>query len=224
MQIQVGNIKEVRLVMEKSSSNDNLNKKYSVLKNIFNKDFVVSAIIPIIIFSVFDKMDMTLNGIILSGVWSIGVVFINFMKEHKINALASISAIFAGIGVIGTVISKNPTFYFVAPIIQDALGALIFFGSLFCKRSLIQIIVEQSYLKNVSEERKKQPEYKKVWKIITAAWALLNVSQAVLRTILLYSVSMSSYYAISTAYGSISGPILLAFSIMFPKWYWKKTK
>lgn len=209
--------------MEKLSDN-NSNKKYSVLKNIFNKDFVVSAIIPIIIFSVFDKMQMTLSGIILSGVWSIGVVLINFMKEHKINALASMGAIFAGVGVIGTVVSKNPTFYLVAPIIQDALVALIFFGSLFCKRSLIQIIVEQSYLKNVPEEFKKQPKYKAAWRIVTIAWGLLSVSQAALRTILLYSVSMSSYYAISTIYGNVSGPLLLAFSMLFPKWYWKRTK
>ena len=209
--------------MEKLANN-NSNKKYSVLKNIFNKDFVVSAIIPIIIFSVFDKMEMTLNGIILSGVWSIGVVLINFMKEHKINALAAMGAIFAGIGVIGTVISKNPTFYLVAPIIQDILAAITFFGSLFFERSLIQVIVEQSYLKNVSEERKKQHEYKRVWRIITAAAAILNISQAALRIILLYTVSMSSYYAISTVYGNISTPIFIAFAIMFPKWYWKRTK
>ena len=209
--------------MEKLSNND-LNKKYSVLKNVFNKDFVVSAIIPIIIFSVFDKMEMTLNGIILSGVWSIGVVLINFMKEHKINTLAAMGAIFAGIGVIGTVISKNPTFYLVSPIIQDILVAIIFFGSLFFERSLIQVIVEQSYLKNVSKERKKQYEYKKVWRIITAAAAILTISQAALRIILLYTVSMSSYYAISTVYGNISTPIFIAFAIMFPKWYWKRTK
>ena len=209
--------------MEKLANN-NSNKKYSVLKKIFNKDFVVSAIIPVIIFYAFDKIGMTLNGIILSGVWSIGVVLINFMKEHKINALGAMGAIFAGIGVIGTVISKNPTFYLVSPIIQDILVAIIFFGSLFFERSLIQVIVEQSYLKNVSKERKKQYEYKKVWRIITAAAAILTISQAALRIILLYTVSMSSYYAISTVYGNISTPIFIAFAIMFPKWYWKRTK
>ena len=210
--------------MEQSSNENSLNKKYSVLKNMFNKDFVVSAIIPIIIFSIFDKMEMTLNGIILSGVWSIGVVIINFIKEHKINALAVMGASFAGIGVIGTVISKNPTFYLVSPIIKDILIALIFFGSLFLKKSLIQIIVEQSYLKNVPEDFKKQPKYKAAWRIVTIAWGILNVSQAVLRTVLLYSVSMSTYYATSTVYDNISTPLLLAFSILFPKWYWKKTK
>ena len=210
--------------MEKVSDNNNSNKKYSVLKSIFNKDFVVSAIIPIIIFSVFDKMEMTLSGIILSGAWSIGVVLINFIKEHKINALAVMGASFAGVGVIGTVISKNPTFYLVSPIIKDILIALIFFGSLFLKRSLIQIIVEQSYLKNVPEDFKKQSKYKAAWRIVTIAWGILNISQAVFRTVLLYSVSMSAYYATSTIYDNISTPLLLAFSILFPKWYWKRTK
>jgi intracellular septation protein A len=209
------------MIMERLCNN-NSNQKVSLLKNIFNKDFVISAIIPVIIFSVFDKYNMTFIGIILSGVWSIGVVLINFIKEHKVNALATMSAVFSGIGIIGTIISKNPSFYFVSPIIQDILIALTFFGSLFCKKTLIQIIVEQSYLKNVSEEFKKQPKYKSAWRIITIAWGILNISQAMLRIILLDTVSMSSYYAISTIYGNISGPILLAFSIMFPKWYWKR--
>lgn len=209
--------------MEKMSNN-NSNKKYAVLKNIFNKDFVISAIIPIIIFSVLDHQGMTLNGIILSGVWSIGVVCINFIKEHKINALASISASISVIGLAGTIISKNATFYLISPIIQDILLALMFFGSLFFERSLIQVIVEQSYLKNVSEDLKKQPKYKKAWRIITIAWAILNISQAAVRIILLYTVSMSSYYAISTVYSNISTPVLIAFSIMFPGWYWKRAK
>ncbi|MBU3175261.1 septation protein IspZ [Clostridium estertheticum] len=204
----------------KQSSN-NTNKNQSILKNIFNKEFVISAIIPVIIFSAFDKFKMTLTGVILSGLWCIGVVLIDFIKEHKINALAAMAGIFSAIGLIGTIVSKNPTFYLVAPIVQDWLYALIFFVSLFFERSLVQIIVEQSFLKNVSEEFRRKPKYKSAWRILTCAWGILNISQAVLRMILLHSISMSSYYAISMAYSNISGPLLIAFSISFPKWYWK---
>lgn len=207
--------------MEKLSNNDS-NKKYSVLKNIFNKDFIVSAIIPIIIFSVLDKYGMTFEGIILSGVWSIGVVCVNYIKEHQLNALATISAIFAGSGLIGTIISKNPTFYLISPIVQDILYAAMFFGSLLFKKSLIQIIVEQSYLKNAPEEVKNRPQLIKAWRILSIAWGCLNISQAALRIILLYSVSVSTYYAVSTVYGNISSPLMLGFSIMFPKWYYKR--
>lgn len=208
--------------MERSINN--LNKQNSVVKNILNKDFIISAIIPIIIFSGFDKIGMTLNGIILSGVWSIGVVVLNFMKERKLNALAVMGAAFSAIGVVGTVISNNPTFYLIAPIIQDILFAIIFLGSLFCKKSLVQIIAEQSYLKNVSEDFRKQPKYVAAWRIVTISWAILNISQAIVRTILLFTVSMGSYYAISTIYCNISSPALIAFSILFPRWYWKKVR
>lgn len=95
-------------------------------------------------------MEMTLNGIILSGGWSIGVVLINFIKEHKINALAVDGCKFCWDWSNRYCYFKNPTFYLVSPIIKDILIALIFFGSLFLKRSLIQVIVEQSYLKKCS--------------------------------------------------------------------------
>lgn len=197
-------------------------KNHSILNKVFNKDFVISAIVPIIIFSVFDKMGMTIKGIILSGIWSIGVVVINFIKEHEINALASMAAVFSGIGLIGTIISKNPTFYFVSPIAQNILFATVLFGSLCFKRPLIQIIAEQSYLKNAPKEFKERPKYKTNWEILTTAWGILNVSEAVLRSILLYTVSMNSYYAISTVYSNISNSILLVFCILFSKWYLKR--
>lgn len=209
--------------MEKQQATD-LSKKHSLLKNIFNRDFVVSAIIPIVIFSVFNELKMPLSGIILSALWSIGIILLNFIKDRKLNSLAILAGIFAIIGLIGTIISRTPTFYLITPIVQDILWAIIFFGSLFFKRSLIQVIVEQSYLKDAPEELKKKAKYKSAWTILTIAWGLLNISQAVLRIILLYSTSMETYYAVSTVCGNISGPLLLAFSISFPKWYWKSSK
>lgn len=202
--------------MKKSSTNN------SIIKTVFNRDFVISAIIPVIIFYVFDKLNMTLNGIILSGVWSIGVVVFYFIKDHKINALATIAGVLSAIGLICTVVSKNPTFYLISPIVQDFLIAIIFFGSLFLERSLIQIIVEQTYLKNVSEELREKPKYKSAWRILTIAWGILNISQAIVRIVLLHSVAISSYYTLSTLYSNISTPLLIAISITFPKWYWNR--
>ncbi|GKX68524.1 VC0807 family protein [Inconstantimicrobium mannanitabidum] len=200
------------------------NKKQSLLKSVFNRDFVISAIIPIIIFATMDHIGMTLNGIILSGLWSIGVVIINFIKNHEFNALATISAVFYGVGLIGTVISKNPNFYLISPIIKDILYALIFFGSLLFKRSLIQVIVEQSFYKTTSKELKSQAKYIHIWRMLSIAWGILNLSQAGLRILLLHSISMSQYYAISTMYDNISTPLMIAFSIMVPQWYFKKQK
>ena len=95
---------------------------------------------------------MTFLGTILTGAWSIGVVCVNYIKDHEFNAIATISAVFAGSGLIGTIVLINPNFCKISPIVQDIL------------------------------------------------------------------------YAASTAYGNISSPLMLAFSIMFPKWYYKRVK
>ncbi|WP_234123991.1 septation protein IspZ [Clostridium hydrogenum] len=200
------------------------NKKGSLLKVVLNKDFVISAIIPIILFVGFDKLKMTLTGIVLSALWSIGVIFMGFVKERRINALAAFAGIFAIIGLVGTLISKNTSFYFIAPIIQDILLAIVFFASLLFKRSLVQVIAEQVYLKNVPEEIKRNPRYKSAWRILTAAWGLLNVAQALGRVILLNSMSKSSYYTISTTYSNISTSLLIVACIVFPKWYFAREK
>lgn len=200
------------------------NKNNSIFKIVFNSEFITSAIIPVVIFSAFDKFNMTLKGIILAGIWSLGVVIFNFIKDHKVNALAAMAGILSAIGLIGTIVSNNPTFYLISPIIQDILLAALFLSSLLFKRSLIQIIVEQTYLKNIPEDFKAKPMYKSAWRILTFAWGILNISQAVVRIILLYSVSMSSYYTLSTLYTNISTPLLIVISITFPKWYWNKKK
>ncbi|ADK14670.1 VC0807 family protein [Clostridium ljungdahlii] len=207
--------------MEKSYANGVKNKS-SILRNILNKDFVVSAIIPVVIFYVFDKFKMTLSGIIFSGLWSIGVVIANFIKTREINALAVMAAAFSGIGLVGSVISKNATFYFVSPLVGNALVSLLFFLSLLSRKSLIEVIVEQSYLKNAPEKMKNDKDHKFVWRFLSAIWGFGNLSQVILGVVLLKVASMSLYYAVINIYGNILSILLLAFSITFPKIYFKK--
>ncbi|WP_341420315.1 hypothetical protein [Clostridium magnum] len=80
------------------------------MKTIFNKDFIISAVIPVILFTVFDKAKMTITGIILSALWSIAVILMGFIKKREINALASFAGLFAVIGLVGTLVSKQPMF------------------------------------------------------------------------------------------------------------------
>lgn len=207
--------------MEKSTTK-NFQETPPISKNIFNKEFIASAIIPLIIFYIFNYMQMVLVGITLSGCWCISVFLFKLIREHKINVIALLSGIFSLIGLLCTILLKNPTMYLAEPIFEDVLYALIFFGSLFFPRPLIQVLVEDSHIVAFHEDFRKTPHYKSAWKILTIAWGLLNVSQALLRAVLLYSVPIDLYYAISKIYANVSSPLLVMFSYKFPKWYWKK--
>ncbi|HBF39747.1 MAG TPA: hypothetical protein DDW50_20840 [Firmicutes bacterium] len=210
------------------ANSENLNlegsnhQKPSVLSNIFNREFMVSAIVPLLIFYIFRYLRMTLGGIILSGCWCVCVVVIKLIREHKVNVLALLAGIFSAIGLVGTIISQSPTFYLISPIVIDILYALIFCGSLFTPRPLIQVIVEDSHLGLFSEDFRSTRKYKSAWQILTAAWGVLNITQALLRMILLHSAPVEVYYTISTVYSNISSPLLLVFSYVFPKWYWHR--
>jgi intracellular septation protein A len=194
-----------------------------VIKRILNKNFVLSVICPIMIFSIFEHFKMNLIGIIFAGTWSVGVVLTQFIQERKLNFYGIIGAIFSVISLVGTVISRNPTFYLASPIVSDSLLALVFLGSLLIGKPLIQIFAEQEMKDAFPEEFRKTTKYKSAWKLLTLGWGILSISQALLRVVLLYSVSMELYFSISTIYGNVTTPLFLLFSFWFPKWYWERT-
>lgn len=204
--------------MEKSIKSD---KKYSLIRNILNKDFVISAIIPLVIYEVVTKCSTELLGLILSGVWCIGVVIVNYLITKSVNFLATIGAVFNGIGLIGTIISKNPTFYLATPIVMDFLFALMLIGSIFISHPIIQVVAEQSFLNNAPKGMKDNPKYKSNWIILTGAWGVIKVVQGIIRILLLNFFTVEVYYTVSSLYSGISMPLFIAFSIIFSKWYLK---
>lgn len=205
-------------------SETNSKKKYSVLKNIFNKTFVISAIIPVIIFQICHQVSSDLSGLILSGIWCIAVVILDYIRTHKINALASISVSISAIGLVGTIFSRNPDFFLASDIVVDFLFGSVLFISLILSKPFIKVVAEESFLKNVPDRIKSNPKYEKNWIILTAAWGISNFLQAIIRIILLKSVSISTYYTISRIYSNICYPILIAASIIFSKWYLTKDR
>ena len=191
-------------------------------ENILNIEFILSVVVPIILFSAFDYYNMKLSGTIVAGSWSIGIVIVQFIKKHKVNIFGAIGAGLSAIGLIGTILSKNPTFYLASPIVIDLILSAVFLGSVLLGKPIIRILAEYSVKGGFSEEIRKKPKFKSAWIIVTIAWGVLSITQALLRIVLLYSVSNEVYYAISTAYGNISTPLLLVFSFWFPGWYWKR--
>jgi len=89
---------------------------------------------------------MTLNGIILSGLWSIGVVLFNLIREHKINALASMAGIFSAVGLIGTIVSKKRYILLNSSYSTGYFACCSLPWFLVCGKIINQIIVEQTYL------------------------------------------------------------------------------
>lgn len=196
--------------------------KNLIIKNLFSMDFILSVIVPIAIYYIFFTYKMEVTGTVITGLWCLGVIAVQFIISKRLNIYALIAAVLSAIGLIGTVISKDPKFFLASPIISDILLAIVFFVSIFIGKPLLEVLAEYSMKRKFSEDVKKRPGYKSAWIILTVAWGILSLTQALLRIILLYSASNEVYFAVSTAYGNISTPLLLVFSFWFPGWYWRR--
>jgi intracellular septation protein A len=196
----------------------------NILKKVLlNKYFVVSAIIPLIIFYAFDHFNKTFTGIVVSAIWCIIVVIIEIIKNHKINFIAAISLILSIISLLSTVISNNPRYYLLSPIIGDVIFAVLFFGSLFTSKTIIEVIIEETmgtaYKRSNEKNYQSDKIHKNVYKIITFIWGCINIVEAGLSLILLNLLSVKSYYTFITIKSNTVSPLLIIFSIVLAKWY-----
>ena len=195
-----------------------------IMKRIFDLNFVLGVIVPIIIFYVFSYYDMVFQGTVLAGIWALAAIAFQYFRERRANVFAIIVAIFSVIGLLGTIIFHSPTFYLESPIAMDLVLGCIFLGSLVIGKPLIQVFAEYEMKDAFSQNLRMHPKYISAWRILSAGWGLLCISQALLRLVLLHMASPEVYYSISSIYGSISTPLFLIFSFWFPKWYWRDLK
>ena len=196
-------------------------KPPSFRKIFLNRNFIQSALIPLLLFYIFKWQKRELEGIIISGIWCVGVVIYNLIRDRKVNALAVLTGTISAIGLTGTIIMRSPTFYLMAPVFTDILFAFVFFGSLWAPRPLIQVFAEDAMPWAFPEGLRKSAKYREAWVVVTVAWGILNITQGALRAILLTTTPVATYYTISTIYNQLSALLLMAFSYFFPKWYWE---
>lgn len=195
--------------------------RVGIIKQIFNWEFFFSVVIPIIILAVLSHFNMALLGTILAGTLALAASAVKFARVRRVNIYAMIVAGFSAIGLIGTIISRSPAFYLASPIVCDLVLAAVFLGSLLFSKSLIQVFAEYETKDFFPPALRMHPRYAEVWRILTAGWGFLSLSQALLRVILLRSVPPALYYTISSLYGNISTPFFLVFTFWFPRWYWR---
>jgi len=196
--------------------------KKMIRENLLSGEFVLGVLVPVAVFTVLDHFGATLAGTLIAGICSVAVVGVGWLKNRTVNVFAGIGAVLSAIGLIGTAFSRNPMFYLVSPIVFDGILAAAFLGSVVFGKPLLQIMAEYSVKGGFPEAVRKRPDFRTVWIILSVGWGVLSLSQVMLRIVLLQTAPVAVYYGVSSAYGSISTPLLLVFSFWFPGWYWRR--
>ena len=142
------------------------------------RQFILGALVPILFFYVFHRFGQPLIGALLAISWSLSLLVISYWRSRRIELFAGLAIPIITIELIGTLITRNPDFYLASAAIDKILWGLLFLGSLFLRRPLIQIFAESLNPGFGSQELLNQTKispqlYRLVWQILTSIWAVV---------------------------------------------------
>ncbi len=118
-------------------------------------------------------------GALLAIGWSLSLLVFTYLRSRRIELFPGLAIPIITIELIGTLVTRNPTFYLASAAIENALWGLLFFGSILIHRPLIQIFAEllnpglgsQEFL----NQSKLRPQlYRSAWQILTAIWGVVE--------------------------------------------------
>lgn len=184
------------------------------------KDVTLGFLIPkmIFLYGLNRKAPFFWGGIAIT--WCIVVFLIGQRRTRKVNIFAILSVVLILVRILVVIAQRDPRLYLILVALDELIFGLIFLVSLFFRCSIIELFVDYLGIK-VPEEILRSKYYSRTWRIITAVWgcayllfalvlALLNVNdlKAVGR------IDMFAWLPVLV--------VLFIFTIVFPRWYWKK--
>jgi intracellular septation protein A len=131
------------------------------------------------------------------------------------------------IELIGTLITRDPDFYLAAAAIDNVLWGLLFLGSLFFTRPLLQIFAEILNPGLGSPEFLDHFEmpvalYRSAWKILTVIWVVVFFLKAIVLIVSQLKLPLEAFLVVRTASGLPVLVLMLILSYRFPGWYWER--
>ena len=147
------------------------------------KQFIIGALIPILIFYLFHRVDKPLMGAFLAAGWSVGIVTITRLLFKNINLFAVLSIPITLIEIASIVITLNPEFYLATAAIEHTLWGLVCLGSVALSRPLILIFAQAMGGIPKSQELGefgKSDEFRSAWVILTIIWGITHLTAAIL--------------------------------------------
>ncbi len=191
------------------------------------RQLMLGALAPISIFYALHRLGQPFTGALLAIGWSIGLLLIKYLRLRRIELIQALAIPIILIELIGTLITRDPAFYLAAAAIDNLLWGLLFLGSLFFTRPLLQIFAEILNPGLGSPEFLDHFEmpvqlYLSPWKILTVIWVIVFFLKAILLIVSQLKLPLEAFLVVRTASGLPVLVLMLILSYRFPGWYWER--
>jgi hypothetical protein len=128
--------------------------------------------------------------------WSYGAIAWRALTGRRTSGLLVLTAaVLTGRSAISFA-AGSPFLYFLQPILTDAAIGLVFLGSLFGARNLVARLAGDFY--PMTDEIAARPRIQRLFRVLTAMWALLYLCKATFTLWLLLSASLADFVLIKS--------------------------
>lgn len=183
---------------------------------------LAGAVAPVVIYSVGSKMDMAMAGALLASIWSLGVLGWYWTKQREFDGFSGIGAAYGVSELAGLLVTQNPEWFLLSPVISDWVLGGVFLVSMLTPRPLIQVLAEQTAGKEAFEQVCDSEYYRPLWLRMSLIWGGAYVLKGALAWAILSTMPEDVYLVARMVLGWPVIAALMAFSFWYPKRYWNR--
>lgn len=182
---------------------------------------VVNAALPVIAYGqLTDRGWSPTSALLASSVFPIAATVFSLARSRALDGLGLVSLALIVVGVAGSLLSGNPRFLLIKELALNGIFGLIFAGSLFFPRPLAFFFGRQ-FATGGDPERVVAwnaywvyPQFRRVQYTITIVWAVVLVTEAIVRVALVFVLPVSTFVWLSPMifYGALIGTMVWMFA------------
>jgi hypothetical protein len=160
---------------------------------------VVNAVLPVIAFGqLTDRGWSSTSALIATSVFPVAATLFSLARSRTVDGLSVISLALIAVGIVGTLLSGNPRFGLVKESVLTGAFGLVFAASLLFPRPLAFYFGRQ-FATGGDPARLAAwnsywvyPQFRRVQYTITIVWAVALVSEAAVRVVLVFVLSVGT--------------------------------
>lgn len=172
---------------------------------------ILKSLLPAIVFMVIYKVYSFKMALVVGFILGAVIYISAYRKNKRLNGMDKLGLFGLTVQSLLAALATNPKVYFVYPLIQNTVFAVIFFGSLFTKNCLVAIFAKD-YNGGEEDLELLMPTYRK----ITLVWAVFFLLKALIKAIGMLNWSFEILYAVNWMLGTPLSVFLLWFSFAYP--------
>ena len=184
---------------------------------------LLGAVLPMAVYYIGLWQGFPLAGALLASSWSLGVFGWYLISARAVDGFSGIGAVYVVSELLGLVLTRDPDWFLLSPIVSDGVMGGVFLLSMLFKKPLIQILAEQSAGPDAfPEDLRARDGFRHVWMTLSLIWGGAYVIKGVLKMAALSAMPTEAYLAVRVTMGWPVVLGLVAFSFWYPRRCWQE--